>query len=346
MLVQRSIAILILILGLFVQIVVREPKPVPAHPNRMFVAEQATPDPARVAAHLGPLRLEKAWQISGPEIGGYSSLLPTTRDSFLTLTDDGRWLAFRMNGGRAWHHAKGRVHFRLNSPDKEYNDVESAVRDPRTGTIWLGMEGVNAISRTDSRLHENARVEPKAMAGWGFNSGPESLIRLRDGRFVTIQETPRGRFYGDTHDAVIFAGDPITHPEPETFRFKGPPNFSVVDMAALPDGRILILMRRFVWPFPMHFAGRIAIADPAAIRAGGLWEAQDIAALSSDLPVDNFEGIAVTPSERGGEKGGEQGRVNVWIISDDNFMHTQQRTLLWKMSVDPAQLPWPGRVKR
>ena len=71
------------------------------------------------------------------------------------------------------------------------------------------------------------------------------------------------------------------------------------------------------------------IADPAAIRPGEVWQGIEVAKLSSSLPVDNFEGMAIVPRE--------DGRVTVWLISDDNHASTQ-RTLLWKLVVDPKRL--------
>ena len=330
---QRSIALLILIVGLLGPTWIRSPIEAVVHPHRMTVSDHQITPGTRFSAHLGPFRFERGWQLRGPEVGGYSALLAYGGGKFVTLSDDGQWLAFQMATDRPWHHAMGKVKFGKIAREKNYRDVESAVRDARTGTIWLGMEGINAIARTDGMLRSNARVEPEAMKDWGFNSGPESIVRIPDGRFVLIREAPSGYFYGTEHKAVIFDGDPITSGEPREFSFTSAPNFSVVDMTLLPDGRVLILMRRFVWPMPMQFAGRIAIADPATIEPGKPWPAREIAALSSDLPVDNFEGIAVTP--------GEAGRLNVWLISDDNFMTTQQKTLLWKLSVDPDELPWP-----
>jgi hypothetical protein len=111
---------------------------------------------------------------------------------------------------------------------------------------------------------------------------------------------------------------------------EGPGRFSPTDAAQLPDGRILVLMRRAVWPMPARFAGRIALFDPADIAAGRTVRAQTVAMLSSLLPVDNFEGIAIEP--RG------DGKVTVWLISDDNGA-AAQRTLLWKLVLDPTDLP-------
>jgi hypothetical protein len=145
-----------------------------------------------------------------------------------------------------------------------------------------------------------------------------------------LQEATTGWNEERLHRAVIFPGDPTRPGEPDRFTFAGPDRFSPVDMAQLPDGRVLVLMRRLVWPMPFRFAGGIALADPADIRSGGTWRAREVAKLSSQLPLDNFEGIAVEP--RG------DGKLTVWLISDDN-QALSQRTLLWKMALDPERLP-------
>ncbi|WP_163365749.1 esterase-like activity of phytase family protein, partial [Enterobacter asburiae] len=66
--------------------------------------------------------------------------------------------------------------------------------DPATGQIWVGFERYNAIWRYDDGLTRAERsVEPAAMRDWSENGGPESMVRLRDGRFVAIGETSRPR---------------------------------------------------------------------------------------------------------------------------------------------------------
>jgi hypothetical protein len=171
------------------------------------------------------------------------------------------------------------------------------------------------------------------MASWVVNTGAEAMARLHDERFVAIREVTPSWFEARLHDAVLFAGDPIAHPDGQRFRVDAPDDFSVVDMAVLPDGRALILMRRLLWPLPMRFAGRIVIADTARIRPGQVWRTIELAKLAPGWAVDNFEGIAAVPQA--------DGRIAVWIISDDNHMRALQRTLLWKLSVDPVKLPWP-----
>ncbi|WP_226638197.1 esterase-like activity of phytase family protein [Novosphingobium profundi] len=328
---RARIASLILLAGLLVPIWVRSPQLPEPEGNGLALARQRLPDRDRLARDLGPLRLEGAWQLTGASAGGYSALVPIGDDQLLAISDGGMWLHLSMRAGAPFLHAYGKVGLATRSNEKEDRDVESAFRDPRSGTIWLGMEGVNAIVRTDTQLREEKRVQPATMRDWDVNSGPEAMTRLRDGRFLVLRETPMSGTGGRLHEAVLFEGDPLEGAKAQLLQFAGPRNFSAVDAATLPDGRVLVLMRRLVWPAPLTFAGRIVIADPRDIVPGRAWTSQEVAVLASDMPLDNFEGMAV--------REGAQGRVEIWLISDDNFMRHWQRTLLWKLSVDPAQLP-------
>ena len=221
------------------------------------------------------------------------------------------------------------------------SDVEAATQDPVTGMIWTAREDSNSISRYDPVRHTiSGYVRPVPMRRWRQNLGPEAMVRLADGRFIVLQEGFPSFFETRLHRAVLFPRDPALGGKPVLFAFAGAPEFSPTDMAALPDGRVLILMRRLVWPFPLRFACRILIADPAAIRAGSVWRGTVVAKLTSSLPVDNFEGMAIEPRAANDPNGG---RVTVWLISDRNHAATQ-RTLLWKMTVDPARLP--GGLRR
>ncbi len=332
---RRSLALLVLIFGLLVPTWVHTPRHKREKDEGLELLREPIADPSRLAHDLGPLRLERAWQLKGPSIGGYSALSVESGPRILAESDGGRWLRLDMSGQGRFRHALGWVKLAKGSRGKENRDTESMTRDPATGTVWMGMEGLNAIVRLSPQLKEEARVQPPGMQDWGENSGPESLVRLSDGRFLVLCETPISGTGGRLHEGLVFAGDPTRGAGGRPFRFEGPRNFSAVDMAQLPDGRVLILMRRLIWPMPMRFAGRIVIADPAQVTPGGVWPSQTVAVLASDMPVDNFEGLAVHPRR--------DGRIGVWLISDDNFLDHWQRTLLWQLSVDPAQLPWPAK---
>lgn len=294
------------------------------------------PPRAQLRAFLGPFELEAAWQLRSHWrwFGSYSALL--ARDSgrrLEALSDTGKFLAFippdrpgavAKDGGRL-QLGPHRQHDR-----KIFSDVESATQDPRTGQRWLGLEYTNAIVRLNRDWSFDGRSHPPSMAGWPENSGAEAMVRLADGRFLVLSEAFRSRWGGRLHSAVVFPGDPVARPDKgRMFTLDAPANFAPTDMAQLPDGRVLVLMRKVIWPMPQRFAGRIAIGDPRGIGPGTVWRLRTVARLASTLPVDNFEGMALVPRP--------DGRVTVWLISDDNQM-IFQRTLLWKLVVDPAAL--------
>ena len=293
------------------------------------------PETADLAPHLGAFRLEGAWHLRSrfDTFGGYSALLIDEAGHFTAFSDNGTWLHLARPGAAPFAPLAGLTVPDLAAAD-ESTDTESVAHDPDTGAMWTGWETSNLIIRHDARGRETGRVKPSAMAGWPVNKGAEAMVRLADGRFVVLCEcfAPWSRQH---HPAVVFAGDPVDGTQPASgFRFVGLPNFRPVDMAQLPDGRVLVLMRRLIWPMPPRFAGAILVADPAQIKADGEWHGTVVARLSSSLGVDNFEAMAIEP---GAIEPRADGAVTVWLLSDDNRAVTQ-RTLLWKLAVDPVAL--------
>lgn len=330
--VRRNIALVLLILGVASTTWLRSERWLVVPNDTLRFTALKLPPRKILKAHLGAFELVGAWHMTlgSYKFGGYSALVPLPDGRLLAISDFGRFLAFTPPGGRQRSALHGNL-IRDPRNDKRMVDSESATRDPRTGTIWLGLEFLNGFVRLGPNWAEQGRSQPRSMASWGENSGPEAMIRLADGRFVALSEGAREWLWPRHHDGVVFAGDPVSQPgSGRQFTFDGPSAFDPVDMAQLPDGRVLVLMRTLIWPLPERFAGRIAIGDPARIEAGGTWHVTEVARLASTLPVDNFEGMAVTPRA--------DGKVIVWLISDDNQTRIQ-RTLLWKLVVDPAKLP-------
>jgi hypothetical protein len=219
------------------------------------------------------------------------------------------------------------------NPDKRWSDLEGATVDPGTRTMWATLEHTNQVRRFDADLMPNAFTSPREMRDWPGNSGPESITRLGDGRFIVLSEgSPR--WLTREVPGLLFPGDPIDKLKPLQFSYRPPRGYSAVDMAALPDGRVLILLRRMILGFPPRFEGKLMVANPARIRPAKSWPAREIAHLAPPLPIDNYEGLAVEP--------GPDGRLVLWLISDDNNAMFQ-RTLLLKLLWDPtkrrAELP-------
>jgi hypothetical protein len=130
---------------------------------------------------------------------------------------------------------------------------------------------------------------------------------------------------------LLFAGDPVEGAKAIGFRFVPPKGFMPTDMAALPDGRVLILLRGLGFGLP-PFSAQLVVADPSEIRSGEEWPWTPFAEISPPLPRDNYEGLAIAATPDGG--------ADIWIISDDNNA-AFQRTLLIRLHL--AAEPGTGK---
>ena len=304
----------------------RSPLP-PANPDAGVLFTPITlssPIKLRPGLHGAGLTLEQAWVLDSKNahFGGYSALASLGGGDFLALSDMGRYMRFS-DPSRGDPRARMGRFLNTREQDKRRVDAESMTRDPDTGQLWVGYEQSNALVRTDEAGKGSDSVRPAAMRNWASNSGPEALVRLKDGRFIVIAEERDG-WLADTGPALLFPSDPVERGSkpPTQFRYDAPKGTRATDMAQLPDGRVLILHREVVLGVPSRFSSSIAVADPAAIRKGEVWQGEVIATLESPLPSDNFEGMAIVPQR--------DGSAVVWIISDDNGV-SFQRTLLLKL---------------
>ena len=302
----------------------REAPQPPNASQAVAIVPLALPDQSR----LGPFRLANAWQLTSPnsDFGGYSGLLIPAPGWLIAFGDAGQQLTLPMPGypGQPRQSSVLGGKTRL----KAMRDVEAATRDPATGKVWLALEGRNGFLRLDGG--GPAFIAAPAMAGWGANSGPEAMTRLADGRFIALAEGYASWFDRTAHPALLWPGAPRPGLEPLRFRFIAPAGYRPTDMAQLPDGRVLILVRRLVWPMPPRFAVRVLLADPAKIAAAADWPGQELARLDATGLDENYEGIAIERLPAG--------KVAVWLISDANGAATQ-RTLLLRLTLDPAELP-------
>src|SRR5690606_3853618 len=178
------------------------------------------------------------------------------------------------------------------------------------------------------------RVAPAALRDWPTNGGPEAMVRLADGRFLILAERDHDGGAVDT-PALLFDGDPVAGAKSRAFRFRAPAGYRPVDMAELPDGRVLILVRKVLWGLPPRFANQLVLADPATIGEGAAWQGEVIADLAAPLPSDNYEGLAIQsgpgqsdPRASGSHEAGPGEAITVWIVSDDNSIRLQKTLLL------------------
>lgn len=278
----------------------------------------------------GPLRLIGAWQLTSPheDFGGYSALIRAAPGRLLALSDRGYTLEFSEPGA-----VQLRPQFAAivgNAQQLKANrDLEAATLDPASGRLWIAQESRNSIERHQLGTGREAFRQIPEMKDWALNAGPEAMVRLTGGRFIVLCECTAGWFQSGRHPALLFAGDPAETGAAQVFTFAGIEGYRPTDMAQLPDGRVLILVRRLVWPVPARFAIKLLIADPAEITSGGVWRAREIADLLAPWPVDNYEGLALERLP--------DGTLIGWIISDENGAVTQ-RVLLLKVEIDESKL--------
>ena len=301
-----------------------DPPPPPPGPGAGVLAVAPVPLDGGNAARrrVGALLFLSGWSLASDDLrfGGLSGM-HVENGEVTAISDIGVLTRFPVPAGA------GRLPVRFDPlvagpgsrARKSNRDTEALLI--RGGRLWAAFERHNMIWRYDGgSLRVQSAARPPAMRRWGGNRGPEALVRLTDGRFLVFAE---GRDDGGPYsDAVLFAGDPSIPGTPsETLRYRRPPGFRATDAALLPDGRILILNRRFRWLGGI--SARLAVADVAHLAAGATIEGRELATLESPLTVDNMEALSVTR---------ELERTIVWIASDDNFSPLQ-RTLLLKFEL-------------
>ena len=279
------------------------------------------PLPPAFGATRGDLALAGAWHITSGDhrFGGYSSLVALPGARLLATSDRGMSVEFAMPDTAAALDPRFGSLWTLGR--KRWNDVEAVARDPASGTLWMALENSNSIHRVEPGGGTFAATAPPDMAGFSANGGVEAMARLADGRFVALAERP-AYLSPMVRTGLLFARDPVSDPRAIRFEFRPPAGFDPTDAAALPDGRVLIVLRAIrLGPWP-PFATRIVIADPADIAAGREWPWRELPGVRGLVPDENYEGLAVEPAKDG---------IVLWLISDANRAVRLQRTLLVKL---------------
>ena len=276
---------------------------------------EALPVPTRPPNWPEQLDVEAIWNLSTKreDFGSYSAVLVLPENRLRFYSDKGGMFEMPRPGINGAYRMKsvGKV------AGQGLQDIESATRDPVSGAVWLGYEWYNGIRRMSANGQDEF-VIPPSMKGWSRNGGPEAMTRLSDGRFIILREVGS--------EGLLFPADPVDGSAAVRFSFDAPEGFSPVDMAQLPDGRLLILVRGVRAWFP-PFKAALLLADPATIRPGENLRWTLLASLDDAAPSENYEAIAVEPVF------GKDG-VRIWIASDDNYA-ALQRTLLLELEWTP-----------
>jgi hypothetical protein len=306
----------LVLLATFAPVATPPPEPPPA--VSLVRAEPVPLDPSWPGrARLGALRFLAAWRLTSNDrrFGGISAM-KVEGGAVLAFSDSGWMIRFPLPGARAAMKARiGALPQGPGSPRrKAARDIESMWTDGREA--WIGFERLNQLWRFERpSWRAGAHAAPAAMRDWPDNRGPEAMVRLADGRFLVLAEG-----LGRGGPALLFAGDPAAAGTGvETLRYRPPPGYRATDAALLPDGRVIVLNRRFA-----VLEGVTAKLVRLRRQGQALVVDEELADFRPPVTTDNMEALSVTR---------EAGRTIVWIASDDNY-NPLQRTLLMKFALD------------
>ena len=274
-------------------------------------------DPGR--RRLGRLTFLGGWRLTSndPRFGGLSSLHVEAGEA-LAFSDSGWMIRFPLPGGS--DEVRGHIQAVADGPGaavrKSLRDIESMAVDGNR--VWLGFERRNAIWRYNRRSwHAETGAAPPDMRHWPANRGAEAMVRFPDGRFLVLAEG-----HGHGGPALLFAGDPAVEGTPVTvMRYQPPDGYRATDAALLPDGRILVLNRR--WRLLEGLSAKLTLLH-GRLSPGAMLRGEEVADFHRPVTFDNMEGLSVTR---------EGGRTIVWMTSDDNYSPLQ-RTLLMKFVLE------------
>ncbi len=272
---------------------------------------------------FGALTLMAAFQLDSKDkrFGGLSGLTIGGDGKLYAISDRGYWLSARVvsNGDSALADLVDWQISPMLTPAKtpvsgSLADAEALAR-AQDGSLLVAFEGSHRIWRYDAPPRTFTSTPkpipvPAALARAPSNGGLEGLTPLPDGRLLALTEefaNPDGSFKGWLLDGSRFA-------ELAYLPAKG---FRVTDCAALKNGDLLVLERRYV-PLGV-LSARLTIVDGKTVKPGAKLSGRELLRIEYPLVVENFEGLAVQETAKG---------TMIYLVSDDNYNPFQQTLLL------------------
>jgi hypothetical protein len=303
-----------------------------ARPIRHF--ERNNPD----ATRFGQLEFRGGLVLTSPSesFGGWSGLIMEPDGSkLLSISDVGGWLtaAITYDGSRPIGVKNARLGPLLASggrplKDKREKDAEALTLldgSLSNGTVLIGFERIHRIGRFPVRNGElqaptgYLKMHPDARR-MSPNLGIEAVAVLTAGRFKGSVVAFAERFTRGSgfHTGWIWVGG-----DPKPFQLKDIDGFNITDAACLPNGDLLVLERYFRWTEGVKM--RLRRLAAGEIEPGARLTGQTLIEADGSFEIDNMEGLAVH-RDAGGE-------TVLTMISDDNFNHMLQRTLLLQFTL-------------
>jgi len=293
----------------------------PACAGEAVLLHPQRPDQTRIGALSWRGGIVLDFPEAGGRFGGLSALeISTDGSEALVLSDRGRWFRLRLD-----YDERGSL-----------AGAELAAEGSLLGPDGKALSGVNADAEGMTRLADGSTIvsfeqrhrllryppgeppfartpalvpPPPGVEAAPANEGIEAIAALPDGRMVAFAEGLRAT----AAMGYAWLGDGQNW-TPMSWTLTR--SYVPVGAAALPDGDLLVLERRFDLG---GLASRLSRIEARTLRRGAPITGTELARLEPPYISNNFEGVAV--------RRGPRGQSLVYLVSDDNFAPTL-RTLL------------------
>jgi hypothetical protein len=245
---------------------------------------------------FGSLTLVSAFQLTSKDkrFGGLSGLSIGSDGKLYAISDRGYWLSASMlmnDSGALIDLSDWRIAPMLtpaNTPVRgAWRDAE-ALAVARDGSFLVAFEGVHRI--------------------WRYRAPPETF----ESTPVAIAIPPAMKLAPSNLKGWV-----IDHDQFAELSYVPSKGFAVTDCAALNNGDILVLERRYV-RFGI-LSARLKLVKAVSLQAGAKLIGEELLSLEQPLAVENYEGIAVQQTSKG---------IMIFTVSDDNYSSFQQTLLL------------------
>jgi hypothetical protein len=209
--------------------------------------------------------------------------------------------------------------------------------DTDKGTVYLSFERKHRIARYP---FDKVRFGPPSgtiplpsglTKALGANRGIEAITVIKAGK---LKGTLVAFAEGSTSGAGNLQAWLIGGPAPGSITLKRIGGFDVTDAAALPDGGVVVLERRF--RFSEGVKMRIRRIAASELKKGALISGEVLLEANDSFNIDNMEGIAAHR--------GASGETVLTLMSDDNFSPLQ-RTLIMQFAL-PEGKPMAAGLDR
>jgi hypothetical protein len=256
--------------------------------------------------------------------GGLSGLVVSSdRQRFLAITDVSHWVTgtllytdgklagargteigpLRDLDGKPLVEKAGDAEGLAMRGDNAYVSFERDHRIWRYEMIDGGLDSTPKIVRTPPELKQAPD-----------NSGLEGIAVINQDQLLALTESFKdaaGNFRG-----WLLAPDGKSKIEALSLKPRGP--FELTDVRELANGDLLTLERRFSRAGGVGFEMRRIAKDE--VKPGEIMDGEVVADADMTFVIDNMEGLSVNR--------GPKGETLVYIVSDDNFNHPLQQTML------------------